>query len=58
MYSTRLLPVAVPVTAGVSAFGSWTVAVVSIVAVLAMPLAVRTLRQARLRHRATEVDGP
>lgn len=44
MYPTRLFPMAVPVAAGVSAFGHWAVALASVLGLLVLVLAVRSLR--------------
>jgi len=49
MYSTRLFPIAAPAAAGVSAFGNWAVAVVSVAGLLLLLLAVHSIR---LRDRA------
>jgi hypothetical protein len=57
MYPTRLLPMAVPVTAGISAFGNWTVAAVSVLVVLTTLLAARSMRRPGPRHRPPEVGG-
>jgi uncharacterized membrane protein len=53
MYSTRIAPVVVPVAAGLTAFGNWTVAVLSILGLLVLLLAVRSIR---LRGSATGDD--
>ena len=53
MYPTRLFPMAVPVVAGVSAFGHWPAAVASVLGLLVLVLAVRSLR---LRNHAVASD--
>lgn len=54
MYSTRLFPMAVPVTtAGISAFGNWAAVIVSVLGLLCLLLAVRSLR---LRSHAAGTD--
>lgn len=44
MYPTRLFPMAAPVVAGVSVFGNWAAVVVSVLGLLVLVLAVRSLR--------------
>lgn len=53
MYPTRLFPMAVPVAAGVSTLGNWVVAVASVLGLLVLLLAVRSLR---LRDHAITSD--
>lgn len=55
MYPTRLIPMAVPVAAGASTLGNWVVAVASVLGLLVLLLAVRSLRL-RLRDHATTSD--
>ena len=54
MYPTRIVPMVVPVAAGISTFGNWAVLVVSALGLLLV--ALLAARTTRLRGRATHDD--